>query len=113
MDIGKVINETSKFMFREMENNIKDLFPMLMREWDDTLNNGLKPEFFTMGSHKKIRWKCYNCKCVWSLSIKERIRRKSSCGRCGYNVFDNKIHVHAMNQSNHVNLNIEWNRNRL
>lgn len=113
VDINRVINETSKFMFVEIENNIKELYPSLMKEWDESLNNGLKPEYFVKGSHKRIRWKCYNCKCVWSLSIKERIRRKSSCGRCGYNIFDNKIHSHAINQSKNVTLSIDWNKNRL
>ena len=54
----------------------------ILREWDYNLNDGLKPEMFTFGSHKRISWKC--CKGhTWSAVIKDRTKVQGNmCPEC-------------------------------
>lgn len=40
------------------ENNLKVLFPKLVKEWHPTKNNKNKPEHFTKGASKKVWWLC-------------------------------------------------------
>jgi len=40
------------------DNNLAVLSPDLSKEWHPTKNGDLKPEDVTVGSHKKVWWKC-------------------------------------------------------
>jgi len=59
----------------------------------------MKPEFFTSGAHYRANWKCRNCGCKWDVEIRSRIKFKSGCSRCGFNIFDGKIHENAINRT--------------
>ena len=45
-------------MIAEKENSLEKLYPVLIKEWDREQNNGLKPDQVSIGSHKKVHWKC-------------------------------------------------------
>ena len=54
----------------------------ILDEWDYDTNEGLKPEMFTFGSHKRINWKCAKGH-QWSAVIKERTKfRGNMCPEC-------------------------------
>ena len=54
----------------------------ILDEWDYAANDGLTPEMFTFGSHKRINWKCKNGH-KWSSVIKERTKyRGNMCPEC-------------------------------
>lgn len=54
----------------------------ILDEWDYDSNEGLKPEMFTFGSHKRINWKCSKGH-KWSAVIKERTKFKGNmCPEC-------------------------------
>lgn len=98
VDFDKVLDDVYHFMYQKAENNIADNYPDLIKEWDTERNNNKKPESFTKGSRERINWKCAHCGNRWNVSIKSRIRFQSGCRKCGYNVFDGKIHSMARNK---------------
>lgn len=49
----------------------------LMKEWDYEANEGLNPKEITVGSHKKIWWKCYKCNYKWQQAVMDRTRKRS------------------------------------
>ena len=54
----------------------------ILDEWDYESNDGLVPEMFTFGSHKRINWKCKNGH-KWNAVIKERTKYKGNmCPFC-------------------------------
>ena len=70
--------------------------PELSKEWHPTKNGNLKPEHFSIGSHKKIWWICKNtCKegCIheWEAVIKSRINGYG-CPFCSLPAKDFCIH---------------------
>lgn len=95
IDFSEVANEAQGQMVGEIEDNFTKYAPELVKEWDVGLNNGMKPEFFTKGSHQRIKWKCKKCGGIFENSIDSRIKFRSGCRFCGYNIFDNKSHYHA------------------
>lgn len=52
-------------------NDLLTMNPMLASEWDYEKNGNLRPEKFTLGSHKKIWWKCSKGH-EWQASINNR-----------------------------------------
>lgn len=102
IDFDKAVERANVVMFDKVENNIKDTYPQLCKEWDYDNNTNLKPEYFTGGSKKEIYWKCYKCGRSRKVSIKSRIAFKSGCPYCGYNIFDNKIHKSAINKKKEI-----------
>lgn len=60
------------------ENNKK----YILEQWDYELNEGMIPEMFTFGSHKRINWKCSKGH-KWNAVIKERTKYKGNmCPEC-------------------------------
>ena len=54
----------------------------ILDEWDYETNEGLRPEMFTFGSHKRINWKCAKGH-TWTAVIKERTKFKGNmCPVC-------------------------------
>lgn len=92
IDYNEVVRKANSRMLRPLENNIVEKYKDLEKEWDIKINNGAKPEFFSIGSSKRITWTCIKCTKQWSVSISSRIEFKTGCPHCGYNIFDGKIH---------------------
>lgn len=57
MIFEKVKTKDCKTCYLE-ENNLKTLFPELIKEWHPTKNGNLWPEHFTYGSSQKVWWMC-------------------------------------------------------
>ena len=63
-------------------NDLATLEPVIASQWHPTLNGGLKPEDVTLGSNKKVYWKCADGH-VWCAAIYARTRaRGSGCPVC-------------------------------
>ena len=75
------------------DNNLKVLFPNLIKEWDFKKNGKLKPEDVTKGSNKKVWWKCSKGH-EWRIYISSR-SKGSNCPYCsGHKVSkDNNLKV--------------------
>ena len=99
IDFNKALDDTCIFMYQEVENNLAEQYPELVKEWDYEKNHYKKPEHFTRGAREVIHWKCSHCGNKWEVSIKSRVRFRTGCKKCGYNVFDKKIHVRAIQKS--------------
>ena len=55
----------------------------LMEEWDYEANVGINPENITLGSNRKVWWKCNKCGGRWQATICDRIRKDSTdCPYC-------------------------------
>ena len=69
--------------------------PDLMKEWDWTKNDalGLYPEKITLGSNKKVFWKCKKCGHSWDATTNNRTRGKGQ----GCPVCANKILIKGKN----------------
>ena len=54
----------------------------LMQEWDWEANAGLDPTKLTIGSNKKVCWKCSKCGYRWTTAVATRGIKKHSCPVC-------------------------------
>lgn len=93
LDRNEIERSANERMLLPIENNIMENYKELEKEWDIELNNGAVPKFFSSGSSKRITWTCIKCAKHWSVSIANRIEFKTGCPHCGYNIFDNKVHL--------------------
>jgi hypothetical protein len=64
------------------DNNIKVLFPHLVKEWHPTKNGDLKPEELTRGSNKIIWWLCSK-RHEWESIVPSRTIMGTNCPECG------------------------------
>lgn len=63
-------------------NDLETLRPKLAREWCQPLNGELKPTAVTLGSHKKVWWRCAEGH-VWQANIFSRTKKKGAgCPVC-------------------------------
>lgn len=65
------------------DNNLVNKAPDIAEEWDNELNKGLCPEAFSIGSSKKVWWKCKKCGNSYETPISRRTSgQKSGCPYC-------------------------------
>lgn len=90
----------------------------LMKEWNYELNNnfGVFPNDITLGSHKKVYWKCKKCGYEWQAEVKCRTRKDgkaTGCPICGRKKLSeyHATPIHGVNDLPTVYPNIlkEWN----
>ena len=63
-------------------NDLATLRPKLAKEWYQPLNENLTPEGVTLGSNKKVWWRC-NERHVWQAAVYSRTRsRAAGCPIC-------------------------------
>ena len=62
-------------------NDLKSQKPQLALEWNYEKNGSLKPEAVTIGSHKKVWWRC-QLGHEWQVSIKDRVQYCTGCPVC-------------------------------
>ena len=98
IDFEQAVDESYGQMLGEIDDNFIKYEPRLVLEWDKELNRNLKPEYFSKSSHQRINWRCKRCGFVFENSINSRIRFKSGCANCGYNIFDDRLHPHGCNR---------------
>ena len=67
-------------------NDLATLDPPVAAEWDPDLNGGLTPQMVTVGSHKKVWWRCPEGH-VWKAVVYSRTGPK----RCGCPVCAGKV----------------------
>lgn len=99
IDFQKAIDDAHMAIHNRPENSVAEKYPELLKEWDESLNKGLQLDKFTSGSNQRIKWKCSKCGFIWDVSIKSRTVHKTGCKCCGYNVFDDKIHVYSKDKN--------------
>ena len=58
VDYNKVLANAIDRMMRPVENSLVEKYPQIIEEWDNELNNGALPEYYTVSSSKRINWKC-------------------------------------------------------
>lgn len=63
-------------------NDLANLKPELVKEWSD--KNTLKPTEVTVGSHKRIIWKC-KLGHEWEATVKSRTLNGTGCPYCSHN----------------------------
>jgi len=64
-------------------NNLSNLYPDLIQEWDFAQNNPLDPSNLSPGSKLKVWWKCKRYPDhIWFATIHDRTRKKSGCPFC-------------------------------
>lgn len=95
IDLNRLREDCNRRMAKNVADgkDVRTLYPELVEEWIPKLNHGAQPDNHSYGSHKLIKWKCKRCGNVWKNSIHSRIGSKSGCPRCGYCIFDDKIHA--------------------
>ena len=63
-------------------NDLATLKPKVAEQWHPTMNSGLRPEDVTLGSNKKVWWKCREGH-VWQAAIYSQTRsRAAGCPVC-------------------------------
>lgn len=54
-------------------NDLVTVRPDMAKDWNYEKNSGLSPDEYTIGSHKKVWWKCSVCDTEWQTTIKDRV----------------------------------------
>ena len=62
-------------------NDLQTLNPEVASDWHPQKNEGITPQEFTVGSHRKVWWFCENCGHEWNTTIKDRVKSKG-CPKC-------------------------------
>ena len=75
------INIYSQYIKSIKENNFTVRYPDLLKEWDYEKNKGLFPEYFSIGSNKKVYWRCQNCNNSYTTTIFHKIEG-NGCPYC-------------------------------
>lgn len=75
------INIYNQYVKSIKDNNFTIYYPELLDEWDYERNNGLLPESLSIGSNKKVWWKCKKCGSSFTTSIGRKIEY-SNCPYC-------------------------------
>ena len=63
-------------------NDLKTLFPYLAQEWNFDKNIDVFIESVTVGSARKVWWKCSKCGHEWQTSIRSRTQHHTGCPYC-------------------------------
>ena len=63
------------------KNNVANLYPHLVKEWNTEKNQGLTPDVFTLSSHFKVWWKCSKGH-EWIAPIYSRTHGGTQCPYC-------------------------------
>lgn len=63
------------------QNDLASLHPDLLQEWNPERNNPLSPDQLSIGSGKKVWWRC-KLGHEWKASVGGRVQRKSGCPYC-------------------------------
>ena len=64
------------------ENSLKELFPLISKEWHPIKNGKLKPDNIVAGSNKRVWWQCKNGH-EWKTNPAARTKKKGTgCPRC-------------------------------
>lgn len=71
----------SQYIKSIKETNFTIRYPELLKEWDYEKNKGLLPEYFSVGSNKKVYWKCQKCKNSYTTTIFHKIEG-NGCPYC-------------------------------
>lgn len=77
---GYCLEKTRRLEKSMKKNNVAMLRPELVKEWDYEVNGELRPEECTVGSNKKVGWKCKNGH-KWMSTIKSRYHGRN-CPYC-------------------------------
>ncbi len=77
-------------------NDIRTIRPELLLEWDNERNTDLLPDMFTVGSSKKVWWKCSICGHEWKATISSRTQGRK-CPICQRKSVATKQQVRVMN----------------
>ena len=67
-------------------NDLATINPRLASEWHPTKNGNLKPVDVTIGSGKKVWWKCSKCGHEWQAIIESRVLYHRGCPACSNKV---------------------------
>ena len=63
-------------------NDLATLEPLLVKQWSK--KNKIKPTEVSIGSHKKVIWRCKKGH-EWEAAVKSRTINKTGCPYCSYN----------------------------
>ena len=65
-----------------MNNSLAEVYPELVSEWLE--KNKIKPTEVSIGSHKKVIWRCEKGH-EWEAAVKSRTINKTGCPYCSHN----------------------------
>lgn len=71
-------------------NNLAYKKPDIAKTWAISLNGDLTPASVTLGSHKKVWWRCLVCSGEWMATVKDRAGKGSGCPFCAKEMKKNK-----------------------
>ena len=63
-------------------NDLATVKPELIQEWNYEKNGGLKPTDVTIGSNRKVWWRCKTCGHEWKAKITNRSFLDRGCPKC-------------------------------
>lgn len=63
-------------------NNLAYKKPDIAKAWAPDLNGDLTPASVTVGSHRKVWWRCVDCGGEWMATVKDRAGKGSGCPFC-------------------------------
>ena len=66
-------------------NDLATTNPELLSEWNYEKNTSISPDEVSIGSHKKVWWRCHKCGYEWETKVEVR-KKGSGCPACGNKV---------------------------
>lgn len=113
VDLEKDRNHILSYL-SNIENSLLKLRPDVIEYWDFDKNIGISPNMFSVGSTKKVWWKCKTCGYEWHNSITGMTRKgRNNCPMCsrkeqGLNSTKKKVIEKGSLADNNPSLAKEW-----
>lgn len=86
-EIKDIAWKNSKGSGLTKERSLEEKYPILAKEILPELNNGLTARDLMPNSRNRVTFKCNHCGNEWPARLNDRVNKKTSCLRCGYNPF--------------------------
>ena len=74
-------NSVAKFHAKR-KGSLAEKLPELAQEWHPSKNGNLTPQDVTVGSDKRVWWKCSKCGYEWQAVVRFRIKSLGKCPKC-------------------------------
>ena len=66
-----------------LKNSLGNLYPNIAKEWHPIKNGNITPYNVLPDTHDSYYWLCPKCGNTYKAMVKNRVRMKSGCPKCG------------------------------
>lgn len=86
-----------QYYILSLKDSLKSLYPDIAKEWHPTKNGNISPDQVLPETHDSYYWLCPKCGYTYKAMVKNRVRMKSGCPKCGRKIASAKQMIKVKN----------------